>query len=110
VLIARALAGEPDVFVMDEPTAGVDAASQAALAETLRELVGHDRTIVLVAHELGPLEPLITRCIVLDDGCVAHDGAPPRPAGEHALPGHDHVHPHGPDDRDGGPLTTWEPI
>jgi zinc transport system ATP-binding protein len=108
VLIARALAGEPDAFVLDEPTAGVDAASQAALAATLRDLIGLDRTVVLVAHELGALEPLITRCIVLDDGRVAHAGAPPRPVGEHALPGHDHVHPHGPADPR-GPLTTWDP-
>ncbi|HEX6469950.1 MAG TPA: metal ABC transporter ATP-binding protein [Streptosporangiaceae bacterium] len=107
VLIARALAGEPDAFVMDEPTAGVDAASQAALAETLRALVGRDRTVVLVAHELGPLEPLITRCVVLSDGRVAHAGAPPAPVGVHALPGHDHVHPHGPAEPDGGPLTAW---
>ncbi|HZB30114.1 MAG TPA: ABC transporter ATP-binding protein [Streptosporangiaceae bacterium] len=108
VLIARALAGEPDAFVMDEPTSGVDAASQAALAGTLRALIGQGRTVVLVAHELGTLEPLITRCIVLDDGRVAHDGAPPKPVGEHALPGHDHVHPHGPAVPDGGPLGTWD--
>jgi zinc transport system ATP-binding protein len=109
VLIARALAGEPDAFVMDEPTSGVDAASQAALAGTLHTLIDQGRTVVLVAHELGPLEPLITRCIVLDDGRVAHEGAPPKPVGEHALPGHDHVHPHGPAVPDGGPLSTWDP-
>jgi ABC-type Mn/Zn transport systems, ATPase component len=60
VLIARALAGGPDALVMDEPTAGVDARSQETLAGTLGELVGQGRTVVLVAHELGPLEPLIT--------------------------------------------------
>lgn len=109
VLIARALAGEPDAFVMDEPTAGVDAASQAALAGTLRALIGQGRTVVLAAHELGPLDPLITRCIVLADGRVAHEGEPPAPIGEHALPGHDHVHPHGPAAPGGGPLGTWDP-
>jgi zinc transport system ATP-binding protein len=67
VQIARALAGEPDVLVMDEPAAGVDAASQAALAGTLREL---DLTVVVTLHELGPLEPLITRTVVLDDGRI----------------------------------------
>ena len=40
VLIARALAGRPDLLVMDEPTAGVDHASQEALAEVLRSLAG----------------------------------------------------------------------
>lgn len=96
VLIARALAGEPDTFVMDEPTAGVDAGSQETLAATLRDLVAGGRTIVLVAHELGPMEPLISRSVVLDDGLIRHSGAPPEPQGECARPGHDHVHPHAP--------------
>jgi zinc transport system ATP-binding protein len=94
VLIARALAGEPDALVMDEPTAGVDARSQETLAGTLRELVGQGRTVVLVAHELGPLEPLITRSVVLEAGRNVHEGVPPVPQGECARPGHDHVHPH----------------
>ncbi|GAA2458592.1 metal ABC transporter ATP-binding protein [Actinomadura vinacea] len=73
VLIARALAGEPEALVMDEPTAGVDAASQSALAATLRDLAAANRTVVLVAHELGPLEPLINRTIVLAHGRVAQE-------------------------------------
>jgi zinc transport system ATP-binding protein len=101
VLIARALAGEPDAFVMDEPTAGVDSRSQATLAGTLRDLVGEGRTVVLVAHELGPLEPLITRSVVLDEGRIVHAGRPPRPEGECARPGHDHVHPHAPAEEPG---------
>jgi zinc transport system ATP-binding protein len=96
VLIARALAGEPDAFVMDEPTAGVDARSQETLAGTLRELVAQGRTVVLVAHELGPLEPLITRSVVLDAGRIVHEGVPLSPEGDCARPGHDHVHPHAP--------------
>nr|WP_246238789.1 metal ABC transporter ATP-binding protein [Acrocarpospora corrugata] len=96
VLIARALAGEPDAFVLDEPTAGVDAASQRLLADTLADLIKAGKTVLLVAHELGPLEPLITRAVVLREGCVVHDGPPPLAVGAHALPGHDHVHPHAP--------------
>ncbi|MFC9974884.1 metal ABC transporter ATP-binding protein [Spirillospora sp. NPDC127200] len=75
VLIARALAGEPEVLVMDEPTAGVDAANQAALAGTLGALVRGGRTVVLVAHELGPVEPLVTRTVVLDHGRVLREEA-----------------------------------
>ncbi|WP_432071644.1 metal ABC transporter ATP-binding protein [Streptomyces wuyuanensis] len=102
VLIARALAAEPELLIMDEPMAGVDLASQAVLAGTLREQVGAGTTVLLVLHELGPLEPLIDRAVVLRDGCVVHDGPPPRAVGQHALPGHDHVHPHAADE----PLRT----
>jgi zinc transport system ATP-binding protein len=94
VLIARALASEPELLIMDEPMAGVDLASQEVLAGTLREQVGAGATVLLVLHELGPLEPLIDRAVVLRDGCVVHDGPPPQALGQHALPGHDHVHPH----------------
>ncbi|GAA1101903.1 metal ABC transporter ATP-binding protein [Streptomyces javensis] len=94
VLIARALAGEPELLIMDEPMAGVDLANQEILAGTLREQVAGGATVLLVLHELGPLEPLIDRAVVLRDGCVVHDGPPPKAVGQHALPGHDHVHPH----------------
>lgn len=94
VLIARALAGEPELLIMDEPMAGVDLASQQVLAGTLREQVAAGVCVLLVLHELGPLEPLIDRAVVLRDGCVVYAGPPPRAVGQHALPGHDHVHPH----------------
>ncbi|MFF0432244.1 metal ABC transporter ATP-binding protein [Streptomyces sp. NPDC004327] len=102
VLIARALASEPELLIMDEPMAGVDLASQEILAATLREQVAGGASVLLVLHELGPLEPLIDRAVVLRDGCVVHDGPPPEAVGQHALPGHDHVHPHAADE----PLRT----
>ncbi len=95
-LIARALAAEPEVLVLDEPTAGVDAASQQAFAEALAQFTTGGGTVLLVAHELGPLEPLVTRAVVLHGGRVVHDGPVPRPAGHHAEPTHQHVHPHAP--------------
>ncbi|MER7165247.1 metal ABC transporter ATP-binding protein [Micromonospora sp. NPDC000207] len=102
-LIARALAGRPDLLVLDEPTAGVDAASQEAFAGALRGFVDGGGTVLLVAHELGPLRPVINRAVVVHQGGIAHDGAVPEPAGHHAEPGHDHVHPHGPDE----PVGLW---
>lgn len=96
VLIARALVARPELLIMDEPMAGVDLASQEILAGTLKTQVEAGTTVLLVLHELGPLEPLIDRAVVLRDGCVLHDGPPPRAVGQHALPGHDHVHPHAP--------------
>ena len=95
VLIARALVRDPDVLIMDEPLAGVDADHQAVVADVVR--AAHDRgaAVVLVLHEAGPLAPLLERAVVLDRGCVTHDGVPPAEVGAHAMPGHDHVHPHG---------------
>jgi len=75
-LIARALAAEPDLFVLDEPTAGVDLHSQQAFADALAGLVRRGATIVLVAHELGPMAPLVDRAVVMRDGRVAYDGPP----------------------------------
>lgn len=98
VLIARALAGEPEVLVMDEPTAGVDADSQDLLAGALGHLSQAGGSVVLVAHELGPIAGLIRRAVVLEDGRVVSDGAPPQPEGHHAAPGHAHQHAHGPRD------------
>ncbi|MYU08322.1 ATP-binding cassette domain-containing protein [Streptomyces sp. SID8366] len=96
VLIARALVARPELLIMDEPMAGVDLASQEVLARTLRTQVEAGTTVLLVLHELGPLEPLIDRAVVLRDGCVLHDGPPPRTAAGTPPPGHDHVHPHAP--------------
>jgi zinc transport system ATP-binding protein len=94
VLIARALAGEPEVLVLDEPTAGVDADSQDTLAGALGHLSQAGGSVVLVAHELGPLAELIGRAVVLGGGRVLSDGPPPEPEGHHADPAHVHVHAH----------------
>jgi zinc transport system ATP-binding protein len=93
-LIARALAGEPDVFVLDEPTAGVDLDSQQAFADALSALVRSGATIVLVAHELGPMAGLIDRTVVMRDGRVAYDGPPVMSAREADHAGHDAHHRH----------------
>ena len=77
VLIARALAGGPELLILDEPTAGVDAASQDALADALGRMVARGTSILLVLHELGPLGPLIDRAVVLREGRVSYVGATP---------------------------------
>lgn len=93
VLIARALAGRPELLLLDEPTAGVDLPNQHALAGALGRLKDDGATIVLVAHELGPLAPLIDRAVVMRDGRKAYDGPPLSDADVHAQ-GFDagHVH------------------
>ena len=85
VLIARTLAGEPDLLVLDEPNAGVDLANQRAIAATLAGLAGQGATIVVVLHELGPFADLIQRAVVLNEGRVVYDG-PPSDLGAHGHP------------------------
>ena len=97
VLIARALTCEPDLLVLDEPTAGVDQANQVALADTLHALAAGGTTVLLVAHELGPMTSVITRAVTMEQGRVLHDGPPPDldhlhlHDPEHAHPVHDDV-------------------
>lgn len=81
VLIARALAGGPDLLILDEPMSGVDADSQAAIVAALRRMTGAGTSVLVVLHELGQLAPLIDRSMVLRGGRVVYVGtAPPDPA------------------------------
>ena len=78
VLIARALAGEASLLVLDEPLAGVDLATQQRLADLIAELNRDGMTALIVLHELGPFEGMLTRAVVLREGRVLAEGAPPR--------------------------------
>ncbi len=89
--IAKALAGEPELLILDEPTTGVDVKAQdalAALLDRLRRELGV--TILYVSHEFGAIEPYVERLIVVR-GTIAFDGSPAD------LPQrwHDPSHPHG---------------
>jgi zinc transport system ATP-binding protein len=75
VLIARALAAQPEVLLMDEPTAGVDAANQLALARVLARLAERGTTMVIVTHELEALRPVVTRILCTSTGRVDFDGS-----------------------------------
>ena len=90
--IAKALAGEPSLLVLDEPTTGVDAESQESLAALLDRL--HSElgvTIIYVSHEFGAVERFVQR-LVLIRRTIVFDGSP------HDLPGlwHDPSHVHVP--------------
>jgi zinc transport system ATP-binding protein len=74
VLIARALAAQPDVLIMDEPTAGVDRASQDVLSQVLARLAGQGATMLIVTHELQALRGVLTRIVELDGGRITFDG------------------------------------
>jgi zinc transport system ATP-binding protein len=76
VLIAKALVGDPDLLVLDEPVAGVDAESQRLFRDSLVHLVDqHRATVLLVSHELGAVASDLDRVIVLKRR-VLFDGPP----------------------------------
>ncbi|MFZ2501824.1 MAG: ATP-binding cassette domain-containing protein [Nocardioides sp.] len=97
-LIARALAGEPELLFLDEPMAGVDLRVQDKLAEVLADLKSEGATMILVAHELGPLARLVDRTVVMRDGRIAYDGAPLTDHEAHSPAFGEAPHQHGPAD------------
>lgn len=76
VLVARALASEPEVLIMDEPTAGVDEEHQKVLARAMIHLAGQGVTLLTVTHELDALAGSVDRVLVVDGGHLTFDGPP----------------------------------
>jgi zinc transport system ATP-binding protein len=70
--IARALANDPDLLVLDEPTTGVDVTTTGSLYSLLRELKGEGVTIVLVSHDIGVVADYIDTVACLNTALVAH--------------------------------------
>ena len=74
--IARAFAGEPELLVLDEPIAGVDAESQRRFRDSLVHLIRHHGAgVLLVSHELAAVADVIDRVVVLKRR-VVFDGTP----------------------------------
>jgi zinc transport system ATP-binding protein len=74
--IARAFAGEPELLVLDEPIAGVDAESQRRFRDSLVHLIRqHGAGVLLVSHELAAVADVIDRVVVLKQR-VVFDGSP----------------------------------
>lgn len=89
--IAKALAGEPSLLVLDEPTTGVDAESQESLAALLDRLHSDlGVTIVYVSHEFGAVERFVQR-LVLVRRTIVFDGSPDELPGVWHDPSHVHA-------------------
>lgn len=74
--LALAIAHEPQVLFLDEPTAGLDVASRAELHSLLRELKEKGTTIILATHDMAEAEQMADRVAILLNGRIAATGAP----------------------------------
>jgi len=114
VLIARALASQPDVLVMDEPTAGVDIANQRILADVLASLAARGTSMLIVTHELAALSGVVTRIVCMNGGHVDFDGTPAAFASGHTGhevgDGHHHESPTSDERRSGLAAIVTDPL
>lgn len=69
-----ALVGDPDILILDEPTAGLDVEGRLALHELIRRLRDGGKTIVLASHDMAEVESLCDRIAVLHEGKIAFAG------------------------------------
>jgi branched-chain amino acid transport system permease protein len=74
--IARALAADPILLVLDEPAAGLRRQEKLALAALLRSLRAEHLTILLVEHDMEFIMGLVDRIVVMDFGCKIAEGDP----------------------------------
>jgi ABC-2 type transport system ATP-binding protein len=76
VLFALALAGDPDLIFLDEPTVGMDIKARRGMWATVRSLAARGKTILLTTHYLEEADALAHRIIVIDKGRVVCEGTP----------------------------------
>ena len=78
VFIARALIGDPDLVLLDEPTNGVDIKTRHDVMHLLGDLHRGGLTIVLTTHDLNAVASHLPRLVCIGEGRVVADGTPPQ--------------------------------
>jgi len=75
VALASVLVLDPEVLLLDEPTATLDPRSQSQVIDLIQEWKGSSRTVITATHQLEIVEDIADRIIVMEEGRVAADGA-----------------------------------
>ena len=76
VAIAGILAINPDILVLDEPTAGLDAKGTEDIMSLVKQMHQNGKTIILVTHDMNIVMQYCEKAVVLHDGKVLYDGTP----------------------------------
>ncbi len=77
VAIAGVIAMEPDVLILDEPTAGLDPAGRESILQNIRDYQSaQNATVIMVSHSMEEIASNVDRLIVMHDGTVAMTGTP----------------------------------
>lgn len=72
VFLARALVQDADIYFLDEPLAGVDAATEHIIMDTLQQLRDRGRTVIVVHHDLQTVEDYYDHVLLLNRTVIAH--------------------------------------
>jgi ABC-2 type transport system ATP-binding protein len=73
---ALAICGDPDLLVLDEPTANLDIESRVVLWERMRVLAARGKTIIITTHQLAEADALADRIAFIARGAIVADGTP----------------------------------
>ncbi len=85
VALASVLVLDPEVLLLDEPTATLDPRSQSQIIDLIQDWKGSSKTVVSATHQLEIVEDIADRVIVLEDGNVAAMGSPAEILSNHEL-------------------------
>ncbi len=84
VVIARGLINSPDIFILDEPTTGLDPQARHVLWDRLYRLKQQGVTLIITTHYMDEAEQLCDRLVVMDKGKIVAEGSPSALIEEHA--------------------------
>ena len=77
VAIAGVIAMEPEVLILDEPTAGLDPAGRESILQNIRDYQkAQNATVIMVSHSMEEIASTGTRLVVMNDGRIARTGTP----------------------------------
>jgi len=74
--LARAVIHDPEVLMLDEPTAGLDPESSRAVLDLIKEMAGRGRTIIMCTHLLHEAEGVADQVVLMEEGSVRTSGNP----------------------------------